>query len=51
MEDAYEVGSTVLCPDEKYASVISSNEKITKVWKDGKHKEFPTKLLIRVSDR
>ena len=51
MEDAYEINATVICPDGKYASVISSEEKITKVWRDGIHKEFPTKLLIRVSDR
>lgn len=49
--DTLEQDSTVLCPDGKYATVISDNGKTTKVWKDGIHKEYPTKLLIRVSDR
>ena len=51
MEENFEISSTVICPDGAYALVISSEKKITKVWKEGIHKEFPTKLLIRVSDR
>jgi len=51
MDNTFEMDTTVLCPDGKYATVISSDEQITKVWKDGIHKELPTKLLLRVSDR
>lgn len=47
----FEMNTTVLCPDGKYAEVISDDGKTTKVWKEGIHKEYPTKLLIRVSDR
>ena len=49
--DTLEINSTVLCPDGNYATVISDNGKLTKVWKDGIFKEYPTKLLIKVSDR
>lgn len=52
MDDTYEVGSTVICPDGQYAQVLSSNEKTTKVNIFGLvQKDYPTRILIKVSDR
>jgi len=49
--DTLEKNTTVLCPNGEYATVISDDGKTTKVWKDGIFKEYPTKLLTRVSGR
>jgi hypothetical protein len=52
MEEIYEIGETVICPDGRYAQVLASNSLTTKVRIfELVQKDYPTKILIRVSDR